>query len=402
MDCKHAISAYWTGGWDEAALEKWAKSIRARLSAPKVTFGLVFMSPGSNEQAAQAMDILRLNAQIPVLVGCTSASLIAGDKEQEDVTGLVLGLYYLPDADIKTARFTQEQLEESNGPGYWCKVTGVAAAENNGWLAFVDPYHMDGEGWLKSWNEAYPGKPIMGGLSSGNPADNKTLVFLNGDVFDSGGVAISFGGGVEITGVVSQGCTPIGETWTITKTERNLILKIANRPAYEVLLETFQKMPPDEQQKTRGNVLIGLATNEYLDEFHRGDFLVRNLLGADPKTGIIAVGALPRSGQTIQFQRRDMETASEDMRILLKQAGENLMGVPIYGACLCSCNGRGKRFFGKSNHDAESVSHQFGSVGLTGFFCNGEIGPVGNRSFLHGYTASLALFVSKNKAAAEP
>jgi small ligand-binding sensory domain FIST len=179
--------------------------------------------------------------------------------------------------------------------------------------------------------------------------------------------------------------------------EDNLIHEIGNRPAYEVLIETFGGLTPDEQKKAQGNLFIGLVVNEYLEEFHRGDFLIRNLLGVDPKSGIIAVGALPRAGQTIQFQRRDAHAANEDMTALLNDAHDRLKGAEILGACLCSCNGRGSSLFGYANHDAAMVQRRLGPMGLAGFFCNGEIGPVGQKSFLHGYTASLALFVKKAK-----
>jgi small ligand-binding sensory domain FIST len=154
-------------------------------------------------------------------------------------------------------------------------------------------------------------------------------------------------------------------------------------------------LSPEEQKRARGNLFIGLAINEYREEFHRGDFLVRNLLGADPRSGVLAVGAFPRAGQTIQFQRRDAAAAREEMADLLNRARAELAGATIYGGCLCTCNGRGKHLFGKPNHDAQVVQNFFGPLGLTGFFCNGEIGPVGQQNFLHGYTASLALFVKK-------
>ena len=126
------------------------------------------------------------------------------------------------------------------------------------------------------------------------------------------------------SGVTSQGCTPIGETWTLTKVEQNIIHQIGNRPAYEVLAETFNQLSPEQQKTARGNLFIGLVVNEYLEDFHRGDFLIRNLLGADPRSGSIAVGALPRLGQTVQFQRRSKEAATEDMEELLVRAKKQL------------------------------------------------------------------------------
>jgi small ligand-binding sensory domain FIST len=395
VDNVFSIVAHWPGGFDEPGLCQWAESLRQRLLAPRVSLGLVFMSPKFFPHAQQTLEILRVHARVPLLAGCSSAGLVAGSQEIENATGFVLALYSLPGAELKGFRFTQGQVEEANGPGYWHLETGVEPAHTNGWLVFIDPFHLDAESWVRSWNEAYAPLPALGGLASGAFNQQTTQVYLNGDVFEEGGVAISVGGDVKVAGVISQGCTPIGETWTLTRVERNLIHQIANRPAYAVLAETFQKLPLPEQQKARGNLFIGLVVNEYLEDFHRGDFLVRNLLGGDPNSGVLAVGALPRAGQTVQFQRRDAATASEDMREALDRAKKQLGNAAIYGGCLCCCNGRGKNLFGRPNHDAELVQERLGPLGLSGFFCNGEIGPVGEKNFLHGYTALLALFVKK-------
>ena len=238
--------------------------------------------------------------------------------------------------------------------------------------------------------------PVYGGLASGEFPEPLAQVYLDGEVFEDGGVAIAVGGDVALAGVISQGCTPIGEAWTLTRVEQNLIRNIANRPAYAVLSETVQNLPPEEQRKVQGNLHIGLVVNEYLDEFHRGDFLVRNLLGGDPNSGVLAVGALPRMGQTIQFQRRDAAAASEDLNELLAREKARLADTEIYGGCLFCCNGRGKNLFGRPSHDSELVQTHFGPTGIAGFFCNGEIGPIGDKNFLHGFTASLALFVKKS------
>jgi small ligand-binding sensory domain FIST len=390
-----SAAAHWSDDFDEAGLQKWAETLRRQLRTPRVSLGLVFMTPRFFPQAKQVLEILRVHAQVPLLAGCSSQSLIVNGQEVEQEAGVALGLYALPGAELQGFHFTQEQVEEANGPGYWRLETGLEPEQTNGWLAFIDPYHLDSEGWLRSWNEAYAPEPVLGGLASGDFSEQRTQIYLNGDVFETGGVAVSVGGAVRLAGVTSQGCTPIGETWTLTKVEQNIIHEIGNRPAYEVLAETFNHLTPEEQKKARGNLFIGLVVNEYLEDFHRGDFLVRNLLGADPRSGSIAVGALPRTGQTMQFQRRSAAAANEDMAVLLARARERLGQTPIYGACLCCCNGRGQNLFGRPNHDAQMVQERFGPLGLAGFFCNGEIGPVGERNFLHGFTGSLALFVKK-------
>ena len=395
MNSKYSVAAHWGGDFDEAGLQRWAEDLRGQLAAQPVSLGLVFMTPKFFPHAKQVLEVLQVHARIPVLLGCSSGGLIAGTEEIEENAGVALALYSLPGANLKAIHFTQEQVEEASSPGYWHMETSVGAEDTTGWLAFVDPYNIDSEGWLRSWSEAYAPAPVLGGLASGDFTDRLTQVYLNGEVFEEGGVALSVGGDVRLASVLSQGCTPIGDTWTLTRVNQNVIQQIGNRPAYKVLEETVRGLSAADQKKAQGNLLIGLVVNEYLEDFHRGDFLIRNLLGADPNSGAIAVGALPRLGQTIQFQRRDADAANEDMVELLERAGKSFEGKPVYGACLCSCNGRGQGLFKKPNHDAVTVQQHLGPTGLAGFFCNGEIGPIGEKNFLHGFTASLALFVKK-------
>jgi small ligand-binding sensory domain FIST len=395
MQNHFAVSSHWQGPFEESGLQEWATKLRTELAAPVVTLGLVFMSPQFFKDAAAILEVLRLNARIPLLLGCSSQSLISGGQELEETEGIVLGLYHLPEAELTAFRFTQTEIEQAAGQNYWQQATRLRSAQVNGWIVFADPFSIDADKWLQQWNEAYAPKPILGGLASGDFTTQETQLYLNGEVFDEGGVALAVRGNVSLASVISQGCTPIGETWTITKVDKNYIHEIGNRNAYEVLVETINTLSFEEQVKARGNLFVGLVVNEYLEEFHRGDFIIRNILGVDPRTGSLVVGAFPRPGQTLQFQRRAPTAANEDMNFLLERTVRQLNGKTIYGACLCSCNGRGKSMFGYPNHDANLVQRHLGPLGLTGFFCNGEIGPVGNKNFLHGYTASLALFTEK-------
>ena len=388
MEAVHSVSAH----WPEALTAESVRQLRNQLAAPPA-LGLIFIAPSLFPNAKELLELVQIEAQVPTLIGCSGASLIATDHEIEKQPGVALGLYSLPDAKLDVFHFTQEQVEESTGPGYWHMETGIE--QTNGWLAFADPFTFNGDAWLNLWNEAYPGCPTLGGMASGDFTDQSTQLYWNDKVFDQGALAMAITGGVELTGVISQGCTPIGDTWTITRADGHYIHEIGNRPAYDVLMETLNAMPQSEKQNLRGNLFIGLVVNEYLDEFHRGDFLIRNLVGVDPSTGTLAVGATPRVGQTIQFQRRDAKAGTEDIEALLQRATKQLGSKPVYGACLCSCNGRGQRMFGRPHHDAAQVQRALGPLGLAGFFCNGELGPVGEKNFVHGYTASLALFVKK-------
>jgi small ligand-binding sensory domain FIST len=168
------------------------------------------------------------------------------------------------------------------------------------------------------------------------------------------------------------------------------------RPALEILAETFRSLPSETQERARSNLLVGLAMNEYKDDFRRGDFLIRNLSGVDSERGAIAIGAVPRVGQTLQFQLRDPKAADSDLVELLQLAKGELGERRPIGALLFACNGRGVGLFGAPSHDACTISEQLGPVPLAGFFCNGEIGPVSGKPFLHGFTASLAVIVPKS------
>jgi small ligand-binding sensory domain FIST len=205
-------------------------------------------------------------------------------------------------------------------------------------------------------------------------------------------VAIGFRGGVKLGGIVSQGCRPIGEPLTITKADSNFIHQLASRSAYDQLQAAFHSLTEVQRERAQGNILVGLAMTEYVEDFHTGDFLVRTILGGDPANGILAVGAMPRVGQTLQFQLRDREAAHEELRDMLARLEEDLGRAPC-GTLLFACAGRGKHLFGAPHHDAAQMEDAFGPVPLAGFFCNGEIGSVGSKAYLHGFTASGVAFV---------
>ena len=381
----HSIAGRWAGGWDESGLRAWAESLRRGLGSRPVTLGLVFMAPEYFERAEALLELLRVHAQIPLLAGCSSPGLVVDGREHEDGRGLALALYSLPGATVQAHVVEPFDPESPPPKPAW------AAQSLTGCLAFLEPFQTDAEAWLEAWQAQFPGVPVYGGLAAGPSVEARAQVYLDGRVISQGGVVLGFSG-VRLLGLVAQGCTPVGEEWTITRVEGNLIHRIGNRPAVTVLEETFEHLRDTLKRRSRGNFFAGLVVDEYQEEHHRGDFLVRNLVGADPETGALAVAALPRAGQTLQFQLRDAASADEEIRTLLGRLRDRVGRAHIYGGCLCLCNGRGSGLFGEPDHDAALVRQILGPHATAGFFGNGEFGPVGPRSFLHGYTASLVLF----------
>ncbi len=339
------------------------------------------------EQAQQA-----LGAR--VLVGCSGQGVIGPGREIEGEAALTLLVLSLPDALLTPLHITQLDLEQLETPESCRRYSGVVPDDVTAWLLLADPFTLNVEGLMAALSSAYPNAPLVGGMASGDPTARGTQLFLNGEVHEAGAVALAVGGPFALRTVVSQGCTPIGQPWTITGARGQLIETIAGRPAIDVLTQTLQELPPDLQKRARNNLLVGLAMDEYREEFGRGDFLIRNPLGIDRESGALTVSALPRIGQTVQFQFRDAEAADEDLRLLLEREKLVLGDTPPVAGVLWSCNGRGAGMFGSPDHDARTFADVLGPVPLAGFFCNGEIGPVGGKSFLHGFTASMLLFTA--------
>lgn len=316
-----------------------------------------------------------------VFVGCTAVAVAGGSVEVEDGPGL----------SVFAARF---------GAG---RVSGVAleaietgdGVEISGWpdelpargtlLMLADPFSFPVADFLKLCNEQVPELTVIGGCASAASRPGGNRIVFDDRIMTSGAVAVMCSDDVPIRAVVSQGCRPIGKPLTITRAERNFVHELAGQPAMARLQEIVNSATEDDRELMREGLHLGLVVDEHRLDFERGDFLVRNLLGADKSTGSLAVGEIVDVGQTVQFHVRDAKAADEDLRHLLD-------GVAGAGALMFTCNGRGTHMFSEPGHDASVIAELLGSVPLSGAFCAGEIGPVGGRNFLHGFTASVAVF----------
>ncbi len=370
---------------EEVVIEA-ARRARAELGA-EVSCGFVFFSPDYAEHLEDFLELVRVYGKIPLLVGCTGAGLIGTRHEVEDQPGFSLLLLSLPASKLHVYEFSQREVEVSTGPAFWHMETGVGADEVNAWIVLAQPAQLSAERWLAEWNLAYPGVPTLGGLASGNY--DRLVLCRDGQVVSGDALVLGISGGLQVQTIVSQGCRPIGEPLTITGAKQNLLLSLGSKPAYGVLNTVFNNLTKQEKDRARNNLFAGLAMSEYLEDYKRGDFLIRNILGADSEAGAVAIGASLRVGQTLQYQLRDRDSADEDLRELCYSAEE--AGTRPFASLLFSCNGRGRGLFGAPDHDAGILAEVFSAHPSAGFFCNGEIGPVGHSNFLHGYTASAAL-----------
>jgi small ligand-binding sensory domain FIST len=228
-------------------------------------------------------------------------------------------------------------------------------------------------------------------MASGGAGPGENRLLLNGQGLLSGGVGAILRGGPQVHSIVSQGCRPIGSTFIVTKVENNVILELGGKPALSRLEQTYAGLSEEDRHLIRKGLHVGIAMNEFKQTFSRGDFLISNVLGADRESGAVAIGNFVRTGQTVQFHIRDADTADEDLKQLLAAHSTNVAGKPR-GALLFSCNGRGTQLFPKPDHDTGVIQQVCGPLPLAGFFAQGELGPVGDRNYIHGFTASIALF----------
>ncbi len=383
--------------WEDALNEVIAGT--AVEGAGSADFALAFISYHHQEHYGEMLEQVQRRTGARLVAGCSGQGIIGPMREIENRPALSLLLAHLPGAQVHAMHVTQATLEAVNSGEALIAALGTPPAQVNAWLLLADPFRLDIGGLVTLLEQAYPRRPIVGGLASSTPVARSTSVFLGGRVHHEGAIAIALGGAWTVQTLVSQGATPIGETWTITGAHDNIVETIGGRPAYDVLAETIAALPPDTQRRAAANLLVGLAMDEYRDELQRGDFLIRNFLGVDRESGALAISAYPRVGQTVQFQLRDGHAADEELIELLRNTHAALGDVAPAGAMLCSCNGRGVGLFREPDHDARRIAEELGPIPLAGFFCNGEIGPVGEKTFLHGFTASLALFVPKRQAA---
>jgi small ligand-binding sensory domain FIST len=259
-------------------------------------------------------------------------------------------------------------------------------------VMLADPVSFPADAVLHALAEQLPGVPVVGGLVSARLGDGSAALFIDDEVASAGAVGLRFDG-VDLLPCVSQGAVPLGPELTITAAEGNIVLELAGQPAYEKLQAVVMELSVEDQLvlERSGGVLLGIVVEPNKPDYVQGDFLVRPLIGADPRTGAVAVSAMVRPGQVVRLHARDADSADRDLRLALAARREAL-GAPPAGALVFACNGRGRAMFGAPDHDAGTVAESLAGAPTAGFFAAGEIGPVGSESFLHGFTATVALF----------
>jgi small ligand-binding sensory domain FIST len=373
------------------AVAEVAAQLAAGLAADRADLALVFVSHHHQGDFEQLAGELQKLFPCRVLLGSSAETVVVNGKEWESGHALSAWCATLPEYDLRS--FAMEF--ESTADGIICagipEELADLAPRVRAILMLGEPYTSAPKAVLERFADDLPGVPIVGGMSSGASGPDENRLFHGDRAVAAGAVAVALLDGPPIRTVVSQGCRPVGEPFIVTKAERNIVLELGGKPALQRVQEVYNTAAPEDKRLLENGLHLGVAMTELRDSFGRGDFLVSNVMGADRASGAIAIGQLIRVGQTVQFHVRDAASADQDLSQRLAQAARHAADHER-GALLFSCNGRGTRMFPASDHDAAAIQTALGPLPVAGMFAAGEIGPVGTENFLHGFTASIAVF----------
>ncbi len=376
--------------WKEAAKEV-ATKVKKDLNGSSCDLGVFFVSEGFRDFDPQVFSKFMTDL-LPyrVLLGCNSSGVIANHTEVEMEPAVSMLAMHVPGVKLFPFALSADQTASLEKGQDLLKLLDIYPTDRPKFICLADPMTADMIKLVQAFNDGYRGLPLVGGLVSGGITGAANWLCLNGRVHMDGAVGVAMTGDIEFETIVSQGCRPIGKPYVMTRVEGNILYEIAGRPALIVIRDLIEELSQKDRALAEHSLSVGIAMNEKQEEFKCGDFLIRNIMGFDPDTGALIVGADLHVGQTLQFQLRDAETSQEDLRNLLERVGEHVDG-PC-GALLVSSCGRGKNFYGQPDHDATTIQNVRGPMPLGGFFANGEIGPIGRKNYIHGYTSSLVIF----------
>ncbi|GMV65050.1 MAG: hypothetical protein AMXMBFR75_08530 [Candidatus Hinthialibacteria bacterium] len=377
----------------DTALKSIYTQIEGAMGGYQTDLAIIFTTADYADDCQEISRRIRERYSPGVFLGCTGCGIIGGSQEYEEQPAISLLVGSLPGVEIAPFRLTQEDLQGITDIEDARRLFGVSPEDRPNFFLFPDPFSIHALNLLSILDRFYPSSVKLGGIASAGFQPESNRFYLNDETFTDGLVGMALQGDIEVAPIVSQGCRPIGSPFLVTDAEQNILRKLGNRPALEALQELFISLSEEDMNLAQTALLMGVVIDEYKTEFQRGDFLIRNLIGADPSKGSLVINDNVGIGQTIQFQVRDARSAAEDLEYLLSSRPESWNGRQPLAAFIFSCNGRGERLFSSPNHDISLIRKWTGVSPAAGFFCAGEIGPIGGKSFIHGFTSSIGFIL---------
>ena len=394
----------------EAAVQDLSQQVLAAMGERSLDLGFLFVSTAFASDYPRLLPLLAEKLPIKKLIGCSGGGIVADTQEFEDKPAIALLIGNLPNADCKIFHLSDNQLPDLDSPpDRWEVLTKVDPSLVPNFVLLGDPFSFPISDLIQGLDFAYPNSVKVGGLASSGGMGANALFCFHGEnqykLYRTGLLGIAIWGDVVIDPVVAQGCRPIGKIFQVSECERNLILGLEGKPPLALLQDTVGELSQSDRELAQHSLFIGVVMNEFKLNPSQGDFLIRNIIGVDPRSGAIAVGDRIRPGQRIQLHLRDSKASAEDLEEALvnytNQLSLEAPNTAPSAALMFACMGRGERLYGKPNFDASLLQKHLGEnysglIPASGFFCSGEIGPVSGTTFLHGYTSVLGIFRSKS------
>jgi small ligand-binding sensory domain FIST len=377
----------------EAAIIEVVERATSQLTKP-ADLGLVFISSAFTSEFSRLLPLLAERINVPVLIGCsgggTIGTTVAGEtQESESQPGVSLTLAYLPGVELQTFHTAASELPDLDGPpNAWIDLIGVSPATKQHFILLSGSLSGGINDLLQGLDFAYPGSVTLGGQASGGGFGSRIALFCNDQLYRDGVVGLALSGNIILETIVAQGCRPIGKPLQVTKGDRNIIIELEDKVPLAVLRDLVSDLSDEDRTLAQNWLFVGVAMDEFKLDLEPGDFLIRSILGVDPSAGAIAIGDQVRPGQRLQFHIRDAGTSEEELDYLLEQyQDKNPDSSTAVAALMFTCMGRGEGLYGRPNFDSELLQCYFQDIPISGFFCNGEIGPVGGKTFLHAFTS---------------
>lgn len=374
------------------AIERAAESVFLGLGRQEPDLVIAFVGAAHAPHFDAFAELLQREFESAFLFGCCAGGVIGGGREIEDRPALSLTGALLPGVKLKGTHLDAAQVPPVFAePRVWEDTLRMTASQQPAFLMLADPFSFEAETFVKGLDRVYPLAPKIGGLASGARQVGGSALYLGNQVYHSGCVTLALTGNIEIDTVVAQGCRPIGDPMFVTLSHENLVRELDGRSPREVLADAFERLAPADRELFSQSLFIGLAMRPDASQYLPGDFLIRSILGMDPQSGALWVNAHIPANSVVQFHLRDAATSAYDLERTLTNYHASRPLAPA-GALLFSCNGRGMGLYGQADHDSNAFRRLVADVPVGGLFCSGEIGPINNSTYVHGFTSAFAVF----------
>jgi small ligand-binding sensory domain FIST len=327
----------------------------------------------------------------PYVVGCSAAGVLGAGRELEGGPAVaVLGVR------SDQLRATPFLFHDEGDQGMTASVRLGQRLVNSRdsqdlLMVWPDPFHVRPDRLLQGLDAVLGQVPVVGGAASSADANAPTFQFCGDETADGALSGLRLGGKFRHVVGVTQGCHPLGEPMRVTRAHENLILELDERPAYRALMDRAPGGLAQDLDWALNFLFVGLIPEPKPGELRPGEYLVRNIVTADPDTGVLAVSASVEEGQSIIFAHREATSAHNDLLRMLDEVSPERTGLPYRFGLYFNCLARGRSLYERNGVDLEVLQRRLPEVPMLGFFCNAEIAPLHGCNQLFTYTGVLLL-----------